>query len=147
MDEMILEPYAVVQTWHIPGANEQWEAILGEYLQTIAQQCISVGKCVIGHIKALSTFSDKSYLRISVVAANIPATVEGKAPVGCVDLELTLNVLVYGLAQSTIEQIAHETANKIAHQRKGAVHHKDKSQAGEHLHHSHHHNRSKGETP
>jgi len=136
-----------VQRWHLTNASGHWEAILGEYLQTIAQQCISAGKCVIGHIKALSTFPDKSYLRISVVAANIPATIEGRAPASCVDLELTLNILVYGLKKSTIEQIVHKTANEIASQRKGAVHHKDISHAGEHLHHSHHHNQSKGETP
>ena len=146
MDELTLEPYAVVQHWRLSNADNQWETILGEYLQTIAKRCTSAGKCVIGHIKALSTFADKSYLQISVVAANIPATLEGKAPAGCVDLELTLNVLVYGLAQSTIEQIVYETANEIARQRKGAVHHKDISHAGEHLHHSHHQNQSKGAT-
>jgi len=147
VDDLILEPYAVVQHWHLSNDVGHWEAILGQYLQTIAKQCTSVGKCVIGHIKALSTFPDKSYLRISVVAANIPATKEGKVPAGCADLELTLNVLVYGLAQSTIEQIVYETANEIAHQMKGAVHHRNVSHAGEHLHHSHHHNQSKGETP
>jgi hypothetical protein len=99
---------------------------------------------VIGHIKALSTFPDQTYLRISVVAANIPATIEGKTPAGCTDLELTLNVLVYGLERSTIERITYEIANEIVRQRKGAVHLKYVSHAGEHLHH---HNQSKGETP
>lgn len=147
MDELILVPCAVVQSWHLPDANGHWESILGEYLQTIAQRCISAGKCVIGHIKALSTFPDQSYLRISVVAANIPATVEGKAPAGCIDLELTLNVLVYGLERTAIEQITRETAGEIANQMKGAVHQKNLGQAGGYLHHTNHHNRSEGETP
>ena len=137
---MILEPYAVVQHWHLPDANDQWESILGEYLQTIAQRCISAGKCVIGHIKALSTFSDQINLRISVIAANIPANIEGKVPHNCTDLELTLNILVYGLERTAIEQIAHETANQIARQRKGVVHQKILDHAGEHLHNTHHHN-------
>lgn len=147
MDELILEPYAVVQTWHISDADKQWESILGEYLLKIAQRCTDAGKCVIGHIKALSTFSDQSYLRISVIAANIPANLEGSVPPNCTDLELTLNILVYGLERTAIEQITHETANEIARHRKGAVHHKYVSHAGEHLHHSYHHNQSKGETP
>ena len=147
MDKLTLEPYAVVQHWHLPAADGQWETILGEYLHTIALRCTSAGKCVIGHIKALSTFPDQSYLRISVVAANIPATVEGKALADCADLDLTLNVLVYGLECSTIEQITSETANEIARQRKGAVTHEYVNHAGEYLHHSHHHNQSKGETP
>lgn len=147
MDELILEPYAVIQTWHVPDADGRWESILGDYLEKIAQRCTDAGKCVIGHIKALSTFSDQSYLRVSVVAANIPATIEGKVPTDCTDLELTLNILVYGLERIAIEQIAVETANEISRQRKGAVHHKDITHAGERLHHPHHHNQSKGETP
>ena len=147
MDELTLEPYAVVQRWHLPDTDGQWESILGDYLQRIAQRCTAAGKCVIGHIKALSTFSHQSYLRVSVVAANIPATVEGKVPVGCIDLELILNVLVYGLERTAIEQITRETANEIASQRKGVVHHKKMNHAGEHLHLSNHHDQSKGETP
>jgi len=142
MDELILEPYAVVQHWHLPETNEQWESILGEYLQRIAQRCTLAGKCVIGHIKALSTFSDQSFLCISVVAAHIPANIEGKILSNCTDLDLTLNILVYGLERTVIEQIAHETANEIARQRKGAVQYKYLNHAGEHLHHSHHHNQS-----
>ena len=136
-----------MQHWHLPDANEQWESILGGYLQTIAQRCTSARKCVVGHIKALSIFPDQSYIRISVVAANIPATVDGKVPTGYTDLELTLNVLVYGLERDAIEQISQETANEIALQRKGAVHPQYLNRAGEHLHHPHQHNQSKGETP
>lgn len=124
MVELTLEPYAVVQHWHLPDANGQWESILGEYLQRIAQRCSSTGKCVIGHIKALSVFSDKTYVRVSVVAAHIPASLEGKVPAGCTDLELTLNVLVYGLDRAVVEQIVRETAFEIAQQRKGVMNQK-----------------------
>ena len=86
MAELILEPYVVVQHWQLPDAEGHWE-YFGEYLQIIAQRCTTVGECVIGHIKALSIFPDKSYLRISVVAMNIPASVEGKVPATA----LTLN--------------------------------------------------------
>lgn len=147
MDGMKLEPYAVLQSWHLPDAKGQWKSILGAYLQKIAQRCIDKGECVVGHIKALSTFSDQNYLRISVIAPHIPANFEGDEPADCTELELTVNVLVYGLERSTIEKITRETANEIACQRKGAVHHKDISHTGENLHHSHHHNQSKGETP
>jgi hypothetical protein len=147
VDELTLEPYAVIQHWHLPDADGLWESILGEYLQGIAQHCNSAGKCVIGHIKALSTFSHQRYLRVSVVAANVPATLEGEVPAGCTELELTLNVLVYGLERTAIEQITRETANEIASQRKGVIHHKNMNHAGEHLHLSNHQDQSKGETP
>ena len=138
MDELTLEPYAVMQHWHLPAVDGEWESILGEYLQTIALRCTSAEKCVIGHIKALALFSNEGYLRISVVAANIPATIEGSVPAGCHDIELTLNVLVYGLGKNTIEQITEETANEIAFQTQGTVRHHKTNQAGEHRHHSDH---------
>lgn len=144
---MILEPYAVIQEWNLPGADENWESVLVDYLQRIAQRCATSGKCVIGHIKALATFPDQGYLRVSVVAADIPASIEGKAPPGCASLELTLNVLVYGLERDIIEQIVKETANEIANQRKGEGHWKNPADASNRFHHSHHHNKSKGEKP
>lgn len=146
MADLILQPYAVVQDWHLPGTDVHWESVLGEYLQRIAQRCAASGKCVIGHIKALSTFADQGYLRISVVAANIPASIEGKAPPRCVSLELTLNVLVYGLDRNIVEKITLETASEIARQRKGEVHQKNFPHASDHLFHSNQQNPSKGET-
>lgn len=122
MAELILEPFAVIQTWSLPDGDGNWESMLGEYLQRIAERCAASGKCVIGHIKALSTFADQGYLRISVVAANIPANIEGKTPPRCVSLELTLNVLVYGLERNIVEKITLETASQIARQWKGEVH-------------------------
>jgi hypothetical protein len=138
MAELTLEPYAVVQRWRLPGADGNWESILGQYLQSIAQRCSSTEKHVIGHIKALSIFSDESYLRVSVVAVNIPANIDGKAPSGCTDLELTLNVLVYGLERTAVEQITWEAANEIASQWKGGVKQKEIYQTGKHPYHSNH---------
>ena len=121
MADLTLEPYAVVQHWNLPEAEGHWEALLGDYLETLAQRCSTTGQCVIGHIKALALLPDKSYLRVSVVASNIPASIEGKVPPGCNVLELTLNVLVYGLEQTVIKQITHETSHEVANRWKGVV--------------------------
>jgi hypothetical protein len=134
----MLEPYAVVQQWHLPDADGHWEAILGEYLQTIATRCTSAKKCLIGHIKALVLFQDEGYLRISVIAANIPASIEGEVSNCCTELELTLNVLVYGLERIFIEKIVYEIATEIADQRKGVVKFKILDQPVEHTHHPNH---------
>lgn len=138
MDELTLEPYAVTQHWRLPAADSHWESILEEYLQTIAQRCTSAGKCVIGHIKALALFPNDGFFRISVVTANHPATIEGAIPAGCRDLELILNVLVYGLGRNILEQITEETANEIASRRQGTVSHIKTGPAGELRHHSNH---------
>jgi hypothetical protein len=136
--ELILEPYAVVQHWHLPDAAGHWVSILGEYLQTIAKRCTSSGNCVVGHIKALVLFPDEGCLRISVIAANIPTSIEGEVPNGCTDLELTLNVLIYGLERIVIEKIVYEITTEIADQRKGVVKFKILDQLGVHTHHPNH---------
>jgi hypothetical protein len=110
-----------MQTWQLSNSEGQWDTILGEYLEKVAQRCTDEGDCVIGHIKALSTFSDHSYLRISVVAAHIPANIEGKVPAGVAELDLTVNVLVFGLERALIEKITRDTANEIASRWKGVV--------------------------
>jgi hypothetical protein len=138
MADLTLEPYAVVQRWDLPEAAGHWEVILGNYLQSLAQRCSAAGQCVIGHIKALALLPNKSYLRISVVAPHIPASIEGEVPSDCRVLELTLNVLVYGLERTVIERITYETSHEVAEQWKGVVNQKEIKQAGQHSHQSKH---------
>lgn len=135
MAELSLEPYAVVQHWRLPEADGRWEAILSEYLQTIAQTCSTAGKCVIGHIKALAVFPEGGFFRVSVVAANIPASTQGSVPLGCTGLDLTLNVLVYGLERSVIEQITREKSREAEIRWKGAVIHQKQNPTDPHMHH------------
>lgn len=97
MAELTLEPYAAVQHWTIGQAGLAPEALLKEYLETLARKCQAAENAVIGHIKALALFPDGKYLRASVVAAHLPATLDGAVPPGCAAMEVTLNVLVYGL--------------------------------------------------
>lgn len=145
MDDLKLEPYAGIQSWNMSDDTVQWEVILGDYLEKIAQHCTDIGNCVIGHIKALSIFSDQSYLRISVIAPDIPANIEGSVPEGSTELELTVNVLIYGLERTVIERIVRETAHEIAVRRKGTVNHKNIEYIDDHLHHTDRHDKSKGD--
>ncbi len=144
MATLSLEPYTEVQQWHMPAAEGRWDIVLGGYMQELAQRCASEGPCVIGHIKALVLFSDNRYVRLSVIAAHIPAGIDGTVPFGCTDLELTLNVLVYGLSRGIIERIVRETAEQTARRWKGTVNRKDPSGAGLHLHNENHQNHEEG---
>jgi hypothetical protein len=137
--DLRLEPYAAVQLWRLPEADGRWESILADYLQALAQRCAASPQAVIGHLKAMALFSKGGYLRVSVIAAHIPATVSGQVPAGYAELELTLNVLVYGLPWTEIEQIVHETSTEFASRWKGVVDHKVLNQAVNPGHHSHHH--------
>jgi hypothetical protein len=135
--ELTLEPYAVVQHWHLPSADGHWETILTEYLQTLAQRGAASGKTVVGHIKALALFSGGRYLRVSVVAPHLPASREGQVPAGCAELDLTLNVLIYGLDRAALERITHTAAQELADHWKGVITHSEPHPADHPSHHSH----------
>ena len=114
MVELTLEPYSAVQHWSLSDPNIRCEDILAAYLQTLAQRLYIPGQSVIGHIKALALFSQEGFLSMSVVAPDHPATIKGEIPPGCTELELTLNILVYGMKHSSIEKIDQETARDVS---------------------------------
>jgi hypothetical protein len=134
MAELILEPYAVRLHWRLPAVDGRWEAVLTEYLETLAQGCQAAGVCVIGHIKALALFPGGGYLRVSVVSPGVPAGVEGQAPAGCTELSLALNVIVYGLGRELVEKITLETATSLAAQWEGEVSIEKNSPTSTHTH-------------
>ena len=121
MAELTLEPYAVVQRWHLPDAGGRLQGVLTAYVEEIARQCAAAGRVVVGHIKALALFPDGGSWRASVVAPNLPATTSGSIPVDCTGLELILNVLVYGLDRATLERITRSAAEDAARVWKGEV--------------------------
>jgi hypothetical protein len=121
MEELILEPYTVNQRWRLFGEGDKWENLISEFLETLALRCHETGKGMIGHIKALTLFPDGGYLRVSVVSPTLPAGVEGSVPVGCTELVLTLNVIVYGLDREFLERITRETADLLSKKLKGEI--------------------------
>ncbi len=121
MTELILQPYAVKQRWRLSAHADQWENLISEFLETLAHRCHETGKGIIGHIKALALFPDGGYLRVSVVSPTVAAGVEGAVPMGCTELVLTLNVIVYGLGRDALERITHETADHLTKKWKGGM--------------------------
>jgi hypothetical protein len=140
MTDLILEPYAVRQHWHIPTADTHWEAILAEYLQTIASRCVESAPCVIGHIKALALFPEEGYVQISVVSPTQPAGFQGQIPAGCNELTLSLNVIVYGPPYALIQDLTREIATHLAQRWNGEVSFEDTHppMPSEQHHHPHH---------
>lgn len=130
----MLEPYAVRQQWRLPGQNPDWPAFLGEYLTALAQACTAAGAPVLGHIKALALFPNGGYFRISVVDARRPPTTEGALPANLSALDLTLNLIVYGLEAAALQRITTETGAQLAEKHHGEV----TEQIQTHSHHSHH---------
>jgi len=107
MDGLILEPYSARLQLNAPEElpHVQWATVLTDLFDNLAARCDQTGATVIGHIKALARFPRGRFFRISVVAAEYPATIEGSPPARYRQLELTLNVIVYGLARNQLAKI------------------------------------------
>lgn len=110
----MLEPYAVKQHWQRSGAAPDWRAFLCEYLLALARACKTAGSPVLGHIKSLALFPDGGYFRASVVDDHLPPTTEGELPPDLPSLDLTLNLIVYGLERRVLQKITEETAQRFA---------------------------------
>jgi hypothetical protein len=121
MEELILEPYTVHQRWRLFGEGNRWESLISEFMEALARRCHETEKGMIGHIKALALFPDGGYLRVSVVSPTLPAGVEGSVPVGCAELVLTLNVIVYGLERNALERLTRETADHLSQKLRGRI--------------------------
>lgn len=121
MAELTLAAYAASQRWSMPEAARNWEAMLADYLETIARRLDETGTCLIGHIKALALFPNGGYLRGSVVSPSAGAGVEGSVPAGCTDLVLSLNAIVYGLDRGHVGRIVCETAARFSIEWRGEI--------------------------
>jgi hypothetical protein len=121
MAELILEPYAINQRWRLFGDADTWENLISEFMETLARRCHETGKGIIGHIKALALFPDGGYLRVSIISPTLPAGVQGGVPMGCTELVLTLNVIIYGLERGALERLTRETADHLTKKWKGGI--------------------------
>lgn len=119
-----LSPYAARLRWYFATAQaaDQWQALVATFLEDLAAACVAGEMHVIGHIKALALLPDGGFLRASTISARHPADVAieraGDRP--CSELELALNVLVYGLAWTEAHQLVKASAQQVAADR-GAV--------------------------
>jgi len=111
--DMILQPFSVSQRWRFKSPDVSREDSIAEYMEAIAHSCEESGRWVVGHIKALALFPDGGLFQVSVVSPDLPAVKNGRVPTGCVDLKLSLNVIVYGLERPVLERIVWDAADEI----------------------------------
>ncbi len=120
MDQLTLEPYAAHLHWRFPEAqsSETWRELFATLLDGLAPACTGGGLYVIGHIKGLVILPDGSFLRGSKISVQYPADVEmeGAAADFWVELEMSLNVLVYGPPLSETRRIVSRVAQTTARQ-------------------------------
>lgn len=123
MDPLTLEPYAARLRWRFPQAQalDRWQALFAALLDELAVACTQGGGRVVGHIKGLALLPGGGFVRGSKVSPRYPSDVdiEGAAIDACAELEVALNVLVYGLPLSEGRRIVPEIGQGLA-QRWGA---------------------------
>ncbi len=107
-----LEPFAAMVDFQFtsPMLGNTLETMLLEYIRELGQRCDDKDGSIIGHIKALGIFPDKSHIRLSLVSVAHPPEKEGTVPDDKQDIQITLNVLVYGVPAVLLESIAMDTA-------------------------------------
>ena len=98
MGQLNLHPCTAQMTWlsDRPRTAGGWEYTLCDFLADLGRNCITGAGSLIGHIKGIATVAGSPVLRLSLVSASQPVSVEGTIPDNISELGVTLNVLVFG---------------------------------------------------
>jgi hypothetical protein len=118
MDPLTLQPCATRLRWRFPEPQplERWQTLFAAFLDRLALDCDASGPYVIGHIKGLVLLPGGGYLRGSKVSTQYAADVEVGRSTRTLfkDLELELQVLVYGLPLPEAQRIVQEAGQALA---------------------------------
>ncbi|MDW5562740.1 MAG: hypothetical protein SA339_05885 [Methanomassiliicoccus sp.] len=117
-------------------------------LAKIASECMRSGADLIGHIKCIVETEGKGFLAVSVVDASSKPQARGHLDEGVEELEIIINVLLYGLKRSRIQEIVDPLVRQelslpgghLTLEDLGKEH--DHSHGDDHHHHEHHHEHS-----
>jgi hypothetical protein len=96
-----------------PRSATGWCSVLEHLVAGVAKDCDDAGALLIGHVKAFAALAD-GYVRASAVDATHPPTSEARASAPSAGVDLTLNVLVYGLTSEAARSIAQDSLARIA---------------------------------
>ncbi|MBI0583244.1 MAG: hypothetical protein ISF22_03350 [Methanomassiliicoccus sp.] len=115
-------------------------------LSRIASECVTAGAYLIGHIKCVVETDDKGYLAVSVVDAARPPQKRGGLEEGFGEADIIVNVLLYGLSRSRIQEIVDPLVHEMLSFPGAHLHIEDLEKEhqhedhGDHDHeHGHHH--------
>lgn len=120
MEKLNLEPYAVYIRWSFSDkrTGEKWKELIEEFLDDLGNECVQE-KGVIGHIKCLSRLPGGEHIRGSKISSNYSADVEYSQDFFAIkELNMILNVLVYGISFYFMSQLVNSSAKKKAEEKK-----------------------------
>jgi len=116
MAQLNLHPCAVQMTWLSDGLlnGGEWEKALRNFFIKLGENCIDVGGTLIGHIKGVATVASSPCLQLSLVSLNQPVSIDGSVPDATNNLQMTLNVLVFGVSADDVLSALHKSRNQAA---------------------------------
>ena len=109
--EMTLEPYAVRLVLKSRDSKDsiEWGWIVSAFMEALARYCTAAGPTIIGHIKCFAQSPGSGFMKISVIDAKHKAEITGTINGQASELDVSLNVLVYGHTREKLEKITLET--------------------------------------
>jgi hypothetical protein len=106
--------YAVKMEVHLQESvlSAMLHSRIESLLSTIAKECMAAGATLIGHIKCLASTADHGFLAVSVVDERGAPRSRGGLEDGIEEIEIVLNVLLYGLSRDMVEEIVKRTTQQ-----------------------------------
>jgi len=110
-------------TWLSDGPlnGGEWENALRNFFIKLGENCIDGGGTLIGHIKGITTVAGSPCLQLSLVSLNQPVSVDGSVPDATNKLQITLNVLVFGMSADDVLSALHKSRNQAVTLWNGAI--------------------------
>jgi hypothetical protein len=102
---------------HFDRAKEPDEirSLVSSTISMVAKECMKDGAHLIGHIKCIAEVDSGKYIACSVVSAENDAMCRGELDGSSKNLNLILNVLIYGLDKPKVEAIVVRSAKSVFH--------------------------------
>lgn len=92
---------------------DELKSLVSNTISKVAKECMSDGARLIGHIKCIAEVDSGKYIACSVVSAENEAMCRGELDGSSKNLNLILNVLIYGLDKPKVEEIVVRCARSV----------------------------------
>ncbi len=93
-----------------PGA---FSGAMESMMAKIGHGCVDAGVTLIGHIKGMAEAGEQGFLAMSVTKNDASVNVKGGIEGVVSRVEITLNVIVYGLEEATVDDIVRGTIPQL----------------------------------
>ncbi|HUL39236.1 MAG TPA: hypothetical protein VLU38_03005 [Methanomassiliicoccales archaeon] len=93
--------------------SEEVRSLVSSTISRVAKECMKDGARLIGHIKCIAEVDSGKYIACSVVSAENDAVCRGELDGSSKNLNLILNVLIYGLDKPKVEAIVVRSAESV----------------------------------